>query len=82
MNRCAIWNSFVLNLCQQQVFRSYGLLSRVMYEERIIHSGWQYTITNSHFKIPVFLVQSSNKVQKIRYVTVNQLIYNLGQTNS
>ena len=35
MNRCSIWNRlvFVLNLCLQAL-KSYGLLSRVMHEER------------------------------------------------
>ena len=35
MNRCSIWNRlvFVLNLCLQAL-RSYGLLSKVMHEER------------------------------------------------
>ena len=35
MNRCSIWNKlvFALNLCLQ-VIKRYGLLSRVMHEER------------------------------------------------
>ena len=35
MNRCSIWNRlvFVLNLCEQAL-KSYGILSRVMHEER------------------------------------------------
>ena len=48
MNHWSIWNRlvFVLNLCQQ-AFKSYG---------RKENGGWQYTITNSPTKIPMFLL--------------------------
>ena len=56
MNHCSIWNRlvFVLNLCLQ-AFKSYGLLFRVMREERK-NIGQQYAITNSPIKVPVFLL--------------------------
>ena len=57
MNRCSIWNRlvFVRNLCLQ-AFKSYGLLFRVIGEERKIIVGDNYAFKNSPIKVPVFLL--------------------------
>ena len=63
MNRCSIWNRLVSVLSLWlQPFKSYDPFSGVMYEERKENGELQYAITNSSIKIPVFPLQSSNKL--------------------
>ena len=45
------------------------------------YGGWQIYDYKQSYKISEFLLQSSNKVEKIHYITVNRLMYILGQTN-
>ena len=45
------------------------------------NGDWQYAITNSSITISVFLLQSSNKLWKVHYVTANRFMYSLGWTN-
>ena len=45
------------------------------------NGDWQYAITNSPIKVSVFLLQSSDKLWKVHYVTANRFMYKLGWTN-
>ena len=57
MNHCSIWNRlvFVLNLCLQAL-KGYGLLYRVMHEERKMMVGDMQLQTDLRIKVPVFLL--------------------------
>ena len=50
----------------------------MVFKLNLYELGRQYAITNSSIKASVFLLQSSDKLLKVYYVTANRFMYNLG----